>query len=167
MSFGKSCKRQFTKIPQTTMPCLYIAGMKISLSFWLLFLSFQLLAQTSDSIQLINFFGTYAPSINNEVKTYRQIKPLMKAYPETFAAWKKARNAERIGQLLLLTDAVATFVLLLSDNEAVMLGSLGIGLGALTTFILYEDIRNVRLKHAVQLYNRRLSEDQVKQLSPR
>lgn len=141
--------------------------MKRFVTIYLVLISYDLIAQKADSIQLINFFGTYAPSINNEVKTYRQIKPLMKAYPETFAAWKKARNAERIGQLLLLTDAVATFVLLLSDNEAVMLGSLGIGLGALTTFILYEDIRNVRLKHAVQLYNRRLSEDQVKQLSPR
>lgn len=139
--------------------------MKFSVFFCTLLLNFNLVAQNCDSIQLINFFGTYAPSINNEVKTYRQIKPLMKAHPETFAAWKKARNAERIGQLLLLTDVLATFVLLLSDNEAVMLGSLGVGLGTLTTFLLYEDIRNSRLKHAIQLYNQRLREERIKQLS--
>jgi hypothetical protein len=139
--------------------------MKKMCSVFFLLLSYNLMAQTKDTIQLINFFGTYAASIDNEIKTYRQLKPLMKAYPETYTAWKKARNAERLGQLLLATDAISTCVLLLSDNETVMLASLIVGVATLTTFILYEDVRNRRLKEALQLYNQKIREERIKQLS--
>ncbi|MFN5920368.1 MAG: hypothetical protein ACK45I_03605 [Bacteroidota bacterium] len=140
--------------------------MKIICTVLFLTLSYNLMAQTKDTIQLINFFGTYAASIDNEIKTYRHLKPLMKAYPETYTAWKKARNAERLGQLLLAIDAIGICVLLVSDNEAIMLASLVAGVGTLTTFILYEDVRNHKLKEAVQLYNQKIREERINQLSP-
>jgi hypothetical protein len=115
-------------------------------------------AQQRDTIQLLNFFGTNVAAINNDIKNYRQLKPLMKAYPETFEAWKKARNAERVAQFLIILDVASTFTLLLSENEAFILSSLGVGVGALVTGILYTDIRNRRLKNAVELYNQKVRE---------
>lgn len=115
-------------------------------------------AQTVDTIQLVNYFGRLTPVVQGHAVTYRQLKPMMERYPDILWAWRKARNSTRISQALLLTDVAATLVLLTTESEQVIISSLAIGVGALITLNLHQEVRNQRIMHAVQLYNNKVRE---------
>lgn len=116
-------------------------------------------SQTVDTIQLVNYFGRLTPVIQGHAVTYRQLKPMMLRYPEMLVEWKKARNSTRISQALLLADVAATVVLLTTESEQVIISSLAIGVGALITLNLIQDVRNQRLMHMVQMYNSKVHKD--------
>lgn len=118
-------------------------------------------AQQKDTIQLINYGGTLLPVINNEVLTMRDMKPLFKTHPETYAAWKKARNSARLTATFLALNVIGTFGILLSETDRELLIFLGISVTSIAGVYLNEPAKNKRLKHAVTLYNERIRSENV------
>lgn len=119
-------------------------------------------AQTPDTIQLVNYFGRLTPVIDGHAVTFKQLKPMLQKYPETLQAWKKARNSARISQTLLITDVAATLLFLTTKSEEVIITSLAIGVSALVTLNLHQDVRNLKLLYAVQMYNRKALDERNK-----
>ena len=111
-------------------------------------------AMPPDTLTVVNFFGKSYAVKDGTALTQRQLKLIIRANPEAFNEFKKARQYNNLSITFSVLGGATFFLTLISETpEQFWAGILGTATFMSCSIILQDEPRSKHIRETVRLYN--------------